>query len=192
MQRCRIGFVVPHRSAAGETFRLSISARTALRAAGAAALAALLAASFWGQSHGQAVPIHFSYRPIAFVLNNCETDIRYAPETMAGGVAVFDYNNDGRLDIFFTNGAEMPSLKKTSAKYWNRLFRNNGDGTFTDVTEKAGLAGSGYDTGVAVGDYNNDGYEDLFVGGVHHSALLWEEFTTAPYIGIMATALSQM
>jgi len=196
--------VVPHRSAAGETFRLSIheqdqqeacqpeeaktirrdgtpcercdgkghgSARTALRAAGAAALAALLAASFWGQSHGQAVPIHFSYRPIAFVLNNCETDIRYAPETMAGGVAVFDYNNDGRLDIFFTNGAEMPSLKKTSAKYWNRLFRNNGDGTFTDVTEKAGLAGSGYDTGVAVGDYNNDGYEDLFVGGVHHSAL---------------------
>ncbi len=90
---------------------------------------------------------------------------------MAGGVAVFDYNNDGRLDIFFTNGAEMPSLKKTSAKYWNRLFRNNGDGTFTDVTEKAGLAGSGYDTGVAVGDYNNDGYEDLFVGGVHHSAL---------------------
>ena len=90
---------------------------------------------------------------------------------MAGGLAVFDYNNDGRLDIFFTNGADMPSLKKTSPKYWNRLFRNNGDGTFTDVTEQAGLAGTGYDTGVAVGDYDNDGYEDLFVGGVHHRAL---------------------
>jgi hypothetical protein len=65
----------------------------------------------------------------------------------------------------------MPSLKKTSSKYWNRLFRNNADGTFTDVTEAAGLAGSGYDMGVAVGDFNNDGHEDLFVGGVHHSAL---------------------
>ncbi len=68
-------------------------------------------------------------------------------------------------DIFFTNGADISSLKKTSTKYWNRLFHNNGDGTFTDVTEKAGLAGTGYDTGVAIGDYDNDGYEDIFVGG---------------------------
>ncbi len=124
-----------------------------------------------GQNPGQAVPIHFSYRPIAFTLDNGETETRHVPETMAGGVAVFDYNNDCRLDIFFTNGAEMPSLRKTSPKYWNRLFRNNEDGTFTDVTENAGLAGSGYDGGVAVGDYDNDGDEDLFVGGVHHSAL---------------------
>ena len=84
---------------------------------------------------------------------------------------MFDYNNDGNLDIFFTNGADIHSLRKTSPKYWNRLFRNNGDGTFTDVTERAGLQGIGYDTGVAIGDYDNDGYEDIFVAGVHRNTL---------------------
>jgi hypothetical protein len=142
-----------------------------LIAGGTVVLAALAAPPFQGQSQSPAAPIHFSYRPIAFTLNNGETETRYVPETMAGGLAMFDYNNDGRLDVFFTNGAEMPSLRKRSPKYWNRLFRNNRNGTFTDVTEAAGLAGSGYDTGVAVGDYNNDGYEDLFVGGVHHNTL---------------------
>jgi hypothetical protein len=101
-------------------------------------------------------PIHFTPRPFPFSLDSCDTPERHVPETMAGGVAVFDYNNDGNLDIFFTNGADITSLKKTSPKYWNRLFRNNGDGTFTDVTEKAGLAGTGYDTAVAIGDYDND------------------------------------
>jgi hypothetical protein len=116
-------------------------------------------------------PIHFTFHPISFSLDSCETPERHAPETMAGGVAVFDYDNDGKLDIFFTNGADISSLKKTSSKYWNRLFRNNGDGTFTDVTEKAGLAGTGYDTGVAVGDFDNDGYEDIFVAGVYRNTL---------------------
>lgn len=116
-------------------------------------------------------PIHFSYRPIAFSLDSSETREKHAPETMAGGVAVFDYDNDGSLDIFFTNGADILTLKKTSPKYWNRLFHNNGDGTFTDVTEKAGLAGVGYDTGVAIGDFDNDGYEDIFVAGVHGNTL---------------------
>lgn len=115
--------------------------------------------------------IHFAERPIGFSLDSCETLQRHAPETMAGGVAVFDYDNDGYPDIFFTNGADITTLKKTAPKYWNRLFHNNGDGTFTDVTEKAGLAGTGYDTGVAVGDYDNDGYEDLFVAGVHRNTL---------------------
>ena len=116
-------------------------------------------------------PIHFSFRPIPFSLDSSETPQRHAPETMAGGVAVFDYNNDGNLDIFFTNGADINTLQKSSPKYYNRLFRNNGDGTFTDVTEKAGLAGTGYDTGVAIGDYDNDGYEDIFVAGVYRNTL---------------------
>jgi hypothetical protein len=76
---------------------------------------------------------------IHFVLKNSVSPQRYSIETMTGGVALFDYNNDGLLDIFFTNGAEIPSLKKSDPSFYNRLFRNNGDGTFTDVTEKAGL-----------------------------------------------------
>lgn len=90
---------------------------------------------------------------------------------MAGGVAVFDYNRDGRPDIFFTNGANIQTLRKDDPKYSNRLFRNEGRGVFTDVTEKAGLAGVGYDNGVAAGDYDNDGYPDLFVAGVHGRTL---------------------
>jgi enediyne biosynthesis protein E4 len=86
---------------------------------------------------------------------------------MAGGVAVFDYNKDGRPDIFFTNGANIATLKKDSPKYSNRLFRNEGKGVFKDVTKEAGLEGMGYDMGAAVGDYDNDGYPDLFVTGVH-------------------------
>jgi hypothetical protein len=90
---------------------------------------------------------------------------------MLGGVAVFDYNRDGRPDLFFTNGANLETLQKDAAKFRNRLFRNDGNGVFTDVTEKAGVAGRGYDGGVAVGDFDNDGYPDLFVAGVHHNTL---------------------
>jgi enediyne biosynthesis protein E4 len=115
--------------------------------------------------------IRFAYQAIDFELDSCETPERHAPETMAGGVAVFDYNNDGKLDIFFTNGADIKTLRKSSPKYFNRLFENDGHGHFTDVTEKAGLAGSGYDVGVAVADYDNDGYEDIFVAGVYKNTL---------------------
>ncbi len=115
--------------------------------------------------------IRFEPRAIPFTLENAETSRKHVPETMAGGVGVFDYNNDGRPDIYFANGAAMPSLKKASPKYWNRLFRNDGGGRFTDVTEQAGLAGTGYDTGVAIADYDNDGYKDIFAAGVHRYTL---------------------
>jgi hypothetical protein len=98
------------------------------------------------------------------------TSKKYLPETMGAGVALVDYDNDGRLDIFFVNGALLsdPTPKgtipqKSGPKEWNRLFHQKGDGTFEDVTEKAGLQGSGYGMGVAAGDYDNDGYEDLYV-----------------------------
>jgi len=116
-------------------------------------------------------PVHFVYQPIDFKLDSDETPEHHAPETMAGGVAIFDYNKDGKLDIFFTNGADIKTLKKNSPKYSNRLFENDGNGHFTDVTEKAGLTGTGYDTGVAIGDYDNDGYEDIFLAGVHRNTL---------------------
>jgi hypothetical protein len=98
------------------------------------------------------------------------TTKKYLPETMGSGVAVFDYDNDGLLDIFFVNGAPLadPTPKgtipqKTGPEYWNRLYHQKKDGTFEDVTEKAGLQGIGYGMGVAAGDYDNDGYEDLYV-----------------------------
>ena len=92
-------------------------------------------------------------------------------ETMAGGVAAFDYNGDGLPDIFFTNGAAIPSLKKESPKFWNRLYRNEGEMRFTDVTAEAGLAGHGYDMGAAAADYDNDGHVDLLVAGVFRLTL---------------------
>jgi hypothetical protein len=129
--------------------------------------------AFWAALSGQTPPspIHFTYKPIDFKLDSSETPQRHAPETMAGGVAVFDYNNDGCLDIYFANGADIATLKKTSPKYSNRLFENDCHGNFKDVTEKAGLGGVGFDNGVAIGDYDNDGYEDIFVGGVHGNRL---------------------
>src|SRR5258708_6280005 len=107
---------------------------------------------------------------LRFQYISSHTAKHYLPETMGAGVALFDYDNDGRLDIFLVNGAPIsdPTPKgsipqKSGPQYWNRLFHQRADGTFEDVTEKAGLQGSGYGMGVAVGDYDNDGYEDLYV-----------------------------
>ncbi|HEU4981702.1 MAG TPA: CRTAC1 family protein [Acidobacteriaceae bacterium] len=109
---------------------------------------------------------------VHFLGRASHTSKKYLPETMGSGVALFDYDNDGRLDIFLTNGAPLsdPTLvgtipHKTGPEYWDRLYHQKPDGTFEDVTEKAGLKGTGYDFGMAVGDYDNDGYEDLYVTG---------------------------
>jgi len=95
----------------------------------------------------------------------------YYADSVPGGVAVFDYNGDGRPDIFFTNGARLPSFEKT-AEYSNRLYRNDGGMRFTDVTETAGVSGVGYAMGAAAADYDNDGRVDLFVAGVRQNQLL--------------------
>jgi hypothetical protein len=109
-------------------------------------------------------------RGINFVHQAPHSSRKYLLETMGSGVALFDFDNDGRLDIFLVNGAPFPDFvpkgtipQKTGAEYWNRLYHQKPDGTFEDVTEHAGLQGSGYGMGVAVGDYDNDGYEDLYV-----------------------------
>lgn len=108
---------------------------------------------------------------LRFVLENYPTPQKHLIESMAGGVAAFDYDGDGLTDIFFTNGAPIPSLHKDSPKYFDRLFRNEGSMRFTDVTEEAGVAGTGYSMGAAAGDYDNDGHVDLFVPGVFRNTL---------------------
>jgi len=110
---------------------------------------------------------------VSFTHRNSATSNKYLVETMGGGVALLDYDNDGRLDIFLTNGAKiedpMPPGKlpdKSDPAYWNRLYHQNADGTFVDVTEKAHLTGmpqNRYGMGIAVGDYDNDGFDDLYV-----------------------------
>src|ERR1700686_5186937 len=104
---------------------------------------------------------------------NSPTPQKYLIEAMGGGVALLDYNNDGLLDIFLVNSGRLTespqprdSFDRGNPRYWNRLYRQNKDGSFTDVTEAAGLANAGdgnYGMGVAAADYDNDGYTDLYV-----------------------------
>jgi hypothetical protein len=124
---------------------------------------------------GQRAPIRFENRQsksgVDFVLNNGTIPDKPVIDSVLGGVAVFDYDNDGFLDIFFTNGAEIPSLEKKNPSFYNKLYRNNRDGTFTDVTGHAGIAGEGYSMGVAAADYDNDGWTDLYLTGVNRNFL---------------------
>jgi hypothetical protein len=90
---------------------------------------------------------------------------------MTGGVAVLDYDRDGLPDLYFVNGARQPQLEKVDLSFWNRLFRNKGKFVFEDVTERAGVRGAGFSMGAAAADYDNDGFPDLFVAGVHRNIL---------------------
>jgi enediyne biosynthesis protein E4 len=121
-----------------------------------------------------AIPGRFSDRGpalgVTFQYRSSHTSKKYLIETMGAGVALLDYDNDGKLDIFLVNGAPIPDPapkgsvpRKTGPEYWDRLYHQRGDGTFEDVTARAGLQGAGYGMGVAAGDYDNDGYQDLFV-----------------------------
>lgn len=130
----------------------------------------LVPVAFWA-----AVGMRFVQVDLDFVHANSATSRKYLLETMGGGVALLDFDNDGRLDIFFVNGAKiddpMPPDRgpdKSDPRYWNRLYRQNTDGSFSDVTEKAGLTGktqNRYGMGAAVADYDNDGFSDLYVTG---------------------------
>ena len=123
----------------------------------------------------QSAPIFDVQHPrgLDFKHVNSPTPQRYLIETMGGGVALLDYNNDGLLDIFLVNSGELTNpmhqpekFNRQDPKNWNRLYRQNPDGTFTDVTKEAGLSNAGdsnYGIGVAVGDYDNDGFPDLYV-----------------------------
>ncbi len=146
---------------------------------------AMLPAAAWGQAAGEkaaaATAVSATMVPGKFVETTSASGVnftavashtakKYLMETMGSGVAMFDFDNDGLEDIFFVNGAPLadPTPKgtvpqKTGPKDWNRLFHQKKDGTFEDVTEKAGVQGVGYGMGVAVGDFDNDGFEDLYV-----------------------------
>lgn len=138
-------------------------------------IVALAFAGFGLAAAPPASPIRFenvaSKAGVDFITRNSPTPNKNQIETMVAGVALLDYDGDGWLDIYLVNGAAIPSLQKESPAYWNRLYRNNHDGTFTDVTQRAGVAGAGYGMGVAVGDYDNDGRPDIFLASVTSNQL---------------------
>ena len=128
-----------------------------------------------------------------------KTERKYLPETMSGGVAILDFDRDGWMDVFFVNGAEIKlphpngeEPEKTSPEFWNHLFHNNGDGTFSDLTREYGLQGRGYGMGVTVGDYDNDGYPDLVVTnlgtGGHPAVMLYHNEAGHKFVDVTERA----
>ena len=132
------------------------------------AFASILHAGSAPESQGTFIVENLASRAgLIFKQNNFATETKYPFETMGGAVAALDFNNDGYLDLLFLNGAPSPSHIRTAQDSFNRLYKNNGPGlTFTDVTESSGLSGrgiAGYPQGVAVGDYDNNGFADIYV-----------------------------
>src|SRR5438309_7370289 len=133
---------------------------------------------------------------IDFLHRNSPTDQKYLLEAMGGGVAMLDYNNDGLLDLFFVNSGNLDAkavspatFRRHEPAFWNRLYRQNKDGTFTDVTGLAGLANApdAYGMGVASGDYDNDGYADLYVTGYGRNTL-YHNNRNGTFTDVTATA----
>jgi enediyne biosynthesis protein E4 len=139
----------------------------------------LLMTPFAGQKGRAPAPKQIQYIDVSsnsrieYRSENNFTGRKYFPQSMCGGVAVLDYDRDGRMDLFFTNGAKLPELIKTDPSFYHCLLRNNGDGSFADITEKAGLAGKdlGFCFGVAAADYDNDGFADLFIAAAGRNTL---------------------
>ena len=168
----------------GECLRRMLFRRPASRRV----LPAVFCMLFWLPLTAEAVdPIRFEglagKAGLEFVVNNSTTPARHLIETMIAGVGVLDYDNDGRPDIYLVNGAPIPQkiqyiegsripiLIKGSSRFHNRLYRNEGGGTFADVTTRAGVPGEGYGMGVAAADFDNDGFADLFLPGVNRNVL---------------------
>ncbi len=158
------------------TFCLSLVPGSAIPAQSPSSGAPALAQSTAQSAPPSAVPARFvdvtEQDGVHFLHVSPHTSRKYLLETMGSGVALFDCDNDGRLDLYLVNGAPYtdPTPKgfvpqKTGPESWNRMYHQEADGTFEDITEKSGLKGVGYGMGVAVADYDNDGYEDVFVTG---------------------------
>src|SRR5687767_815803 len=131
---------------------------------------------------------------IHWVHNNALSPERYLPESMGPGIAIFDYNNDGWMDLYFVNSGPC-DFYTPPRPLRNALFRNNRDGTFTDVTGKAGVAGNRFGLGAAAADFNNDGWSDLYVTNYGDNALFRNNgdgtFTdVAPSLGLQARGLN--
>jgi hypothetical protein len=155
---------------------------------------AILLTSLAGQTSKSAeatIPVRFTdireKAGITFQQDATATDEKYYLETMGTGVGWIDYDQDGLMDLFFVQSAAT-DLYKPPHPLRSALYHNNGDGTFTDVTEKAGVGGSGhYGQGVAVGDYDNDGYPDLYVTG-YGSAILYHNNGNGTFTDVTAKA----
>jgi enediyne biosynthesis protein E4 len=128
-------------------------------------------------AHGSPAAAQIRFEDVAaragvrHVVRNAETPQRYQIEPMIAGVALLDYDNDGRLDVYCCNGATIPGLEKSDASFSNRLYRNGPGLAFEDVTARASVAGAGYSMGAAAGDFDNDGWTDLYVTGVNRNVL---------------------
>jgi hypothetical protein len=126
---------------------------------------------------------------ITYISNNSLSGRKFFPQPMCGGIAVIDYDRDGRLDLFFTNGAKFPEMSKADPAFHNALYRQKEDGTFENVTAKAGLAGADLDFnfGVAAGDYDNDGFPDLFIASAGRN-VLYHNNANGTFSDVTATA----